>query len=215
MSRQVFLDVETTGLDTNFDRVVEIAVVEVVDRKIGASLQSYVNPPVKVSSGAQAIHGLSTEELAKHPEFREVWPDFEFFIGDDEILIHNAKYDAAILDNELGDFSKRYRITDTLAMSRALRPHKKKHSLDQLCADYKIDSGRGQYHGALQDATALARVWLEMTVQQAGLWGAAGEELKKPPVVLDLSVRPVVVCATAEELEAHRNFMLKHKLEMF
>ncbi len=212
MDRKIFLDVETTGIDTSFDRVIEIGVIEVVDRRLGETLQAYVRPPVRVSEGARGIHGMSTEALEAYPEFREVWPAFELFISDDEILIHNAKFDVAILSNDLPDFGSRYKITDTLALSRSLRPRRKKHNLDQLCADYKIDSGRGEYHGALQDATALARVWLEMTVAQAPL---SLDVVKTATVAVQLDSRPVVVRATAAELEAHRNFMLKHNMPVF
>ncbi|MDE4961600.1 exonuclease domain-containing protein, partial [Francisella tularensis] len=66
MSRQVFIDTETTGFDYKIGtRIIEFGAVEVIDRMItGNNLHFYCNPNYKVEAGALAIHCLTIEFLA-------------------------------------------------------------------------------------------------------------------------------------------------------
>lgn len=73
MSRQVFIDTETTGFDYKIgNRIIEFGAVEVIDRRItGNNLHFYCNPNYKVEAGALAIHGLTNEFLADKPLFED------------------------------------------------------------------------------------------------------------------------------------------------
>lgn len=209
--RKVFLDTETTGLQPGVDKIIEIACVEVVDRKIGRGIQSYVCPPVRVTPGALAIHGLSDEMLSGHKPMRDVWPMFAEFVGDSEVLIHNASFDMAFLRDEVPglSFSK---VTDTVELARSILGPKRKVTLDQLAKNFGIKRMRGQYHGALEDATDLANVWIQMTIGQESF----DMPVKKDPVPIGWNgPRPVVFAATAEELAAHKAFMQRHGMIAF
>jgi DNA polymerase-3 subunit epsilon len=209
--RRVFLDTETTGLQPGIDKIVEVACVEVVGREIREAVQSYVRPPIRVTPGALAVHGLSDDMLAGHPTLLEVWPRFAEFIGDSEVMIHNASFDMAFLRDEVPGlaFSK---VTDTIAVARGILGPKRKLTLDQLSKNYGIKRMRGKYHGALQDATDLANVWLQMTIGQEVLALPAAEE-RKP--VAWVGGRPYVYAATAAELAAHKAFMERHGMMAF
>ena len=92
--RQVVLDTETTGLDiANDHRIIEIAGVELVNRKLTKnSYQVYLNPERTVGQSFK-IHGLSDDFLSDKPSFKDIYQDFLEFIKDSELLIHNAEFD--------------------------------------------------------------------------------------------------------------------------
>ena len=70
--RQIVLDTETTGLEVEQQhRVIEIGCVELVNRRLtGRTYHQYLNPERDIDEGAQQVHGLSRETLAKEPTVR-------------------------------------------------------------------------------------------------------------------------------------------------
>ena len=167
--RRIVLDTETTGLEpTQGHRVIELACVELFDRRpTGRQFHRYLNAGRDSDPAALAVHGITTEFLADKPRFADIADDFLAFVDGAELLIHNAPFDVAFLDAELGMGERAAigtvcRITDTLAMARELHPGKK-NSLDSLCERYGIDNSKRELHGALLDAQLLADVFLAMT----------------------------------------------------
>tara|TARA_Y100000816_G_scaffold17550_1_gene11504 strand:+ start:14302 stop:14982 length:681 start_codon:yes stop_codon:yes gene_type:complete len=174
--RQIVLDTETTGLDiVNEHRIIEIAGVELLNRKLTKkSYQIYLNPERTVGSSFK-IHGLSDDFLSDKPFFKNVYQDFLDFIKDSELLIHNAEFDIGFLNNELklaeldikieDHVSK---ITDTLSIAREKHPGQR-NSLEVLTDRYQITGYDRSYHGALIDSKILADVYLAMTGGQRDL----------------------------------------------
>ena len=182
--RQVVLDTETTGLEwRNGHRVIEIGCVELVNRMLtGRHYHVFLNPEREIDAGAQAIHGISNEFLADKPRFRDVVAEFEAFVGDAELVIHNATFDVGFLNMELG-LLDRPRIdvlcagvADTLRLAKEQNPGKKA-SLNALCERYEIANSHRTLHGALLDAELLAEVYLAMTRGQESLMIALEEAL--------------------------------------
>jgi DNA polymerase-3 subunit epsilon len=179
--RQVVLDTETTGLDpAEGHRIIEIGCVEIVNRRVTERFfHRYLNPERDVDAGALEVHGISSEFLADKPRFADVARELLDFVSDAEVLIHNAAFDVAFVNRELGLATpplgtlERYCVvTDTLSLARQKHPGKK-NSLDALCRQYGVDDSRRELHGALLDAQLLAEVYLAMTGGQATL-GLAG-----------------------------------------
>ena len=174
--RQIVLDTETTGLEfKKGHRVIEIGCVEIINRKTTQRrYHAYLNPEFQIDAAAQAIHGLSNEDLADKPKFAEIAYEFIEFIQGAELLIHNADFDRGFLDNELALIGKpplaelTTRIVDTLKMARDMRPGRR-NSLDVLCKEFSVDNSGRQLHGALLDAELLAEVYLAMTRGQENL----------------------------------------------
>ena len=174
--RQIMLDTETTGLDwRNGDRVIEIGCVELLNRSLtGRHFHVYINPGRSIDAEAVAVHGITEEFLADKPRFAEIVDDFEAFVRDAELVIHNASFDVGFLDNELQLLGRGRLDTlcagviDTLRMAKEQNPGKKA-SLDALCDRYEIDNGHRELHGALLDAELLAEVYLAMTRGQESL----------------------------------------------
>ena len=174
--RQVVLDTETTGLDiANDHRIIEIAGVELVNRRLTKnSYQIYLNPQRAVGRSFK-IHGLSDDFLSDKPLFKDVYKDFLNFIKDSELLIHNAEFDIGFLNHELklADLDIKIedyvsKITDTLSIAREKHPGQR-NSLEVLTDRYQITGYDRSYHGALIDSEILADVYLAMTGGQRDL----------------------------------------------
>jgi DNA polymerase III subunit epsilon len=218
--RQIVLDTETTGLEPSLGhRIIEIGCVELLNRRVtGRTFHRYLNPERDIDLGAEAVHGLQREDLARQPRFAEVADELLEFIAGSELVIHNAEFDVAFLDAELLRAGRRVvmselcRVLDTLVLAREMHPGQR-NNLDALAKRYNVDNSRRELHGALLDARILADVYLAMTGGQGALALtesvsgvaalAAGQvrALVRPPAPLR------VICATAQELRAHRDML--------
>lgn len=180
--REIALDTETTGLNPKSGhRVVEIGCVEMINHvATGEVFHAYVNPQRDMPEEAFRVHGLSEDFLREHPLFAAVADDFLAFIGDDQLVIHNAQFDMGFLNAELERLGKpaldMARATDTVKMARQKFPGAQAN-LDALCRKFGIDNGARDLHGALLDARLLADVYLELNGgRQTGL-GLGSDDL--------------------------------------
>lgn len=174
----VFLDTETTGLGRG-DRVVEIGAVRGGG---GGEFHAYVNPECDVPAGAFRVHGLGNEFLADKPAFGEVAGALCEFIRGRKVVIHNAPFDARMLNYEFGRLGLapiEAVAADVVCSLRYSRQHNAGaggHSLDALCRQFGVDGGgRERYHGALVDARLLARVFFCLVGGGGGEAEAGGE----------------------------------------
>ena len=217
--RQIVLDTETTGLEVEQQhRIIEIGCVELNNRRItGRSFHRYLNPERDIDEGALEVHGLTQERLAKEPTFLQVHTEFLEFIGDAELIIHNAPFDVAFLNAELeriasarrvGDLC---RVLDTLILARQMHPGQR-NSLDALCKRYSVDNSQRDYHGALLDARILAEVYLAMTGGQGSLILSAESDTIRSRALQTFPDRssevPIVVIHASEvETAAHEHIL--------
>jgi DNA polymerase III subunit epsilon len=216
--RQIFLDTETTGLSAaNGDRILELACVELVNRKLTKVNQHfYINPERDSHEEALRVHGITSEFLADKPKFAEIADAFLEFIQGAEVIIHNAPFDLSFLNMELaklgkGEF-KTYvnKVTDTLAMAKELYPGKR-NGLDALCDRLGVDNSSRTLHGALLDAELLADVYINLTRGQDALLIDAGSSSSGGTisgVSADLSnLQLVVLQASDSEATAHEELL--------
>lgn len=214
--RQIFLDTETTGLDpAQGHRVIELAAVEVVNRRItGNRIHQYFNPDRDIDAGAQQVHGISIEDLQDKPRFKDSVREFLDFIKNAELVIHNAPFDVGFLNSELGMIDlgtiKDYcvSVVDTLKMAKDLHPGQR-NNLDALCRRYGVDNSGRTLHGALLDAELLADVYLAMTRGQESLMMEM--DLKTEEVAaatFDRQGALVVLTASEAEAEAHQQYLV-------
>jgi DNA polymerase-3 subunit epsilon len=218
--RQVVLDTETTGLEVEQrHRIIEIGCVELFNRRLtGRTFHQYLNPERDIDLGAQQVHGLTREKLARAPTFLQVHPEFLEFIRDAELIIHNAPFDIAFLNAELARIELAHkvdvlcRVLDTLALARQMHPGQR-NSLDALCKRYSVDNSHREYHGALLDARILAEVYLAMTGGQAMLTLSAESDTARsrarqaaPPRYAD-GARIIVIRPSECEAAAHEHVL--------
>lgn len=212
--RQIVLDTETTGLSwEKGNRVVEIGCVELVERRpTGRTFQRYLNPGREFEAGAQEVTGLTLEFLSDKPRFADVVDDFLEFIGDAELVIHNADFDIGFLDAELAllgaghaRMRERGAVKDSLKLARERYPGQR-NSLDALCRRLGVDNSHRQLHGALLDAQLLAEAYLALTAGQGEIGfasEAAGAGADSAQVLLVAVGERPRVAAAADEVTAH------------
>ncbi len=216
--REIILDTETTGLEpADGHKLVEIGCVELVNAvPTGRTYQQYINPGREVPTEAAAVHGITTSMVKDKPTFAQIYTDFLDFIGDAQLVIHNAAFDMKFINAELTEVGHAAipakRITDTLLIARGKFPGSPA-SLDALCRRFGVDNSNRELHGALLDAQLLAEVYLEMMGgRQHGLGlVSAGDknDASRQTGVSSFSRRqrayrdPRPHAASAEELEKH------------
>jgi DNA polymerase-3 subunit epsilon len=219
--RQIVLDTETTGLDwQRGHRIIEIGCVELLNRRqTGKTWHSYINPERSIDEAAQEIHGISLEDLADKPVFKDISEELLDFLRDAELIIHNAPFDVGFLDNEFRLAGARpisggavASVLDTLSLARQMHPGQR-NSLDALCKRYGVDNARRELHGALIDARLLAEVYLAMTGGQTSLslgTGSAASIASGAAVagrVLRDAIKLPVLRASESELLEHETYL--------
>ena len=161
------LDTETTGFSAaGGDRMVEIACVELIDGfPTGITFHEFFDPQRDSHPSALEVHGLTREFLTGKPLFRAVAPRLLEFLGDAQLVAHNASFDTGFINSELaraGMPALTNRIVDTVALAKQRLGAGAKVSLDDLCRKFGIDLSGREKHGALIDTHLLARVYLEL-----------------------------------------------------
>ena len=168
--KEIILDTETTGLNVkDGHRIVEIGCIELEDLvPTKKTFHCYLNPERRVSEKAFQVHGYSDEFLSKQKKFSEVVDGFLNFIEGKRLVIHNAEFDIAHLNNEMliiGKNKINNEIVDTLVLARDKFPGSP-INLDSLCKRYRIDNSRRTKHTALIDCDLLAKVYINLLDQK-------------------------------------------------
>jgi DNA polymerase III subunit epsilon len=219
MVRQIVLDTETTGFDPfTGDRLVEVGCLEVEDFvPTGRSFHRYIDPCRDMPAGAEKVHGLSAAFLRGKPRFEDadICDALLDFIGDAQIIAHNAAFDRTFLNWELEKAGRvileEVRWIDTLDIARTRFPGAH-NSLDALCKRFKISLADREKHGALIDAQLLAEVYLEL---QGGRERALDLGGVNTAVAVSAAIaaayglrpRPLAPLSTEAERAAHAAFL--------
>ncbi|WP_394132297.1 PolC-type DNA polymerase III [Shewanella maritima] len=157
----VILDFETTGLSPdNGDRAIEIGAVKMVDGKIVDSFQQLMNPGRRVNSFIENYTGISNQMLLNADNCETVMADFADFIGDFNLVAHNASFDKKFLDAEFQRINHCYngKFACSLLLSRRIHQDAPNHKLGTL-VDYHQLPTDGVFHRALADATMTGYLW--------------------------------------------------------
>ena len=168
--KEIVLDTETTGLSVkDGHRIVEIGCIE-LDNLVPTKkkFHCYLNPERKVSEKALKIHGYTDDFLYTQKKFKEIADEFLSFIENKKLIIHNADFDLAHLNNELkiiGMNKINNEVLDTLTLARDKFPGSST-SLDALCKKYRIDNSKRAKHTALIDCDLLSKVYINLIDQK-------------------------------------------------
>lgn len=160
----VVLDFETTGLSpVQGDRAIEIGAVKLENGQVIDRFQALMNPGRRINSFIESYTGISNRMLAVAPPCAQVMTDFADFIGESNLLAHNAAFDTRFLEAELARIDRQVRgeFTCTLLLARRLYQDAPNHKLGTLI-NYKNIAVDGRFHRALFDAEMTAELWLIM-----------------------------------------------------
>ena len=164
---EVYLDTETTGLSfRDGHKIVEIACIETKDLiPTGNVFHRLINPKRNMPDAAFRVHGFSEEFLKEKETFDQVANEFESFIKEKKIIIHNAPFDLGFLNGELSVIKKdkidKKLVIDSLEVARNKFPGTS-NSLDSLCRKFNVDLSRRAKHNALLDCELLREVYINL-----------------------------------------------------
>jgi DNA polymerase-3 subunit epsilon len=181
------VDLETTGGSPAWDRVTEIAVMEIDGFEVTSEWSTLVNPGTTIPAAIQALTGITNDMVAGAPRFAALAEELFERLGGRVFVAHNARFDYGFLRQEFERTGRRFlaKTLCTVRLSRRLYPQHPRHNLDSLIERHGIDC-RAR-HRALGDADA---VWQFLRI-------AAAEH---GPEILAVAARQVAKRAT---LPAH------------
>lgn len=213
--REIVFDTETTGLDNQADRIIEIGCVELENQfPTGRTLHLFINPDGRaVHPDALAIHGITDQFLSDKPVFADLADEITGFFEGASYVAHNANFDMGFLNAEFRRIGlpavDPSLVIDTLALARRRHPMGP-NSLDALCRRYGIDNSHRTKHGALLDAELLTDVYIEMRGGRQAALGLSSNETANQAqetdnVVIEIGERPTQLPdrLSAGDIEAH------------
>ena len=209
--KEIVLDTETTGISVkDGHRVVEIGCIELENlTPTNNKFHCYLNPERRVSEKAFEVHGYSDEFLSTQKKFNEIVDDFLEFIENKRLIIHNAEFDIAHLNNELNLFGKnkiQNEIIDTLTLAREKYPGSQVN-LDALCKRFRIDNSRRTHHTALIDCDLLAKVYINLIDQKEPTLDFKQNLEPEENKNLKTEYYKKVVLPSPDEVEKHKKYL--------
>jgi DNA polymerase-3 subunit epsilon len=174
------IDLETTGAHPSWDRVTEIAVLEVDRGEVTGQWSTLVNPETPIPGAIQAITGITNDMVAGAPRFAELASALHERLDGRVLVAHNARFDYGFLRQEFERAGIRFaaRTLCTVKLSRRLYPEHPRHSLDTLIERHGLEC-RAR-HRALGDAEVLWQ-FLRLAAREHGadVLDAAAKQLAK------------------------------------
>lgn len=148
----VALDIETTGFGKS-DRIIEIGAVvfDPESSSVTGQLETLINPMRNVPEDSTKIHGLRSSDLSLAPTFEEIADDLIAFLGDHEIVAHNADFDLSFLSQEFARVGKLIDFKDIVCTYKLTGQR-----LNVACEEISFEFA---HHSALDDAKASLAVW--------------------------------------------------------
>ncbi len=172
----VAFDLETTGLSSRTDRIIEIGAVILKNGEEIDRFQTFVDPQRSLERRIVDLTGITDAMLTGAPKIEEVLPKFLAFCGDRVLVAHNADFDTGFIRAECARQGLPYRFTvvDTLILAQNLMSHLGKFKLDIVANALSLPEFN--HHRAADDAmtcglilTRLSEKLMEMnlhTIQQ-------------------------------------------------
>lgn len=161
----VCLDCESTGLEPEKDKIVEIAAARFNFDKILQEIESLINPECEIPSTSQEIHKISQEMVADKPKIKEILPDLLKMIDGHILVGHGIGFDIALIAaeakrNQIPCNIQQLRFIDTLRLAR-LYGESPVNSLEQLRKHFNIQPEGA--HRAMSDVTVNIEVFKFLT----------------------------------------------------
>lgn len=216
--REICFDTETTGFNARGDdRITEIGCIELIDMlPTGREFHALVDPQRDIPEKVTQLTGHTLANLRERGAkvFKAQAQDFLDFIGDSQLVAHNADFDRGFINAELEragyEAIAEDRFTDTLQMAREKFPGSPA-SLDALCKRYGVSLASRDKHGAIIDSILLAEVYLQL---KGGRMHSLGLEPEAGPATDSILVpiarqRPTPLQCLSSEAERakHKEFI--------
>lgn len=200
MKRYVAFDVETTGLDSKKDRIIEVGAILFENGHTVETYSSLVNPEVKISKEATTINHITNGMVKKAPTEDIVCKELVKFLGDalheqTPICAHNADFDMSFLSQALmrQGYDAQILCLDTLSLSRKIIPGLSNYKQTTVAKHFNIKNK--QEHRAISDAEVCGEIlWKLLSIKK-------DEEVKKLEILVKSKPSPeeMEVCAFIQD----------------
>lgn len=160
LSDYIVFDIETTGLDSSYDEVIEIGAIKIKNNKIVSKFNNLVKPKNAIDEYITELTGITNEMVKDAPTIEEVLPDFMDYIDNDILIGHNVNFDINFIydnlyRNKLDVLTNNF--IDTMRISRKLLPNLSHHRLIDLARYFEIDTTNN--HRTLKDCEITMNVY--------------------------------------------------------
>ena len=148
----VAFDLETTGLSSRTDKIIEIGAVLMQNGQEIDRFQTFVDPEMKLQKETVELTGITDEMLRGAPKLKDIFPKFLEFVGDRVLVAHNADFDTAFIRGACEKLGYPYSFTsaDTLVLSQNMLPHLNRFKLDVVANALSLPEFN--HHRAADDA---------------------------------------------------------------
>lgn len=157
----IVFDIETTGFNSQAERIIEIGAVKVKNLEMGETFRTFVNPDKPIPERITKLTSITDDMVKDAPSQEEALKKFIEFCGETPVLIaHNAGFDCSFIRAACERYGVKYSFSmiDTVVMSRSMLPNLKKHKLDSVAKELGL--GEFDHHRADEDAKILARIYI-------------------------------------------------------
>lgn len=159
----IVFDIETTGLDSTYDEIIEIGAIKVHNNTIISTFNSLVKPQYEIDEYITELTGITNEMVKDAPTIEEILPDFMKYIGSDILIGHNVNFDINFIYDNL--YRNKYDVItnnfiDTMRIARKLLPELSHHRLIDLANYFEIDSTDN--HRSLKDCEITMEVYEDL-----------------------------------------------------
>lgn len=189
-----FVDLETTGANIVFNRIMEIGIIRVENGKITKKYSKLINPQTQIDPFVETLTGIHLEDLENAPTFYDVKDEILEILKDSIFAAHNVRFDYGFLRNEFKRFDINFtsKHFDTAKLARLLYPKMHHVNLDVIIEKFNIKCK--DRHRAYGDAKAIHDFYKKVKKE------INPEKFDK---VMDLALRrpSVPTSITEEELE--------------
>ena len=179
-----FLDLETSGGNSQRDRITEIGIRFWRAGEVVGEWQTLLNPEARISPFIENLTGISNEMVAVAPRFEEIADELEAQLTGKVFVAHNARFDYGFIKAEYRRLGRLFsaKVLCTVKLSRRLYPEFRRHNMDALIARH--DLARVQRHRAMGDVSAMLAFFEHARAEKGdGLFEVALRELLQRPSI--------------------------------
>ncbi|MEJ2628536.1 MAG: exonuclease domain-containing protein [bacterium] len=170
----VVFDLETTGLSSNEDEIIEIGMIKIKEGKVTETYNQLFDPGIPIPENITRLTGITPTDCSGQPFLKDRISDIMDFMDSDFVVAHNADFDVSFLNAALIKYAfpqkKIYpeKIIDTLDLSRFLLYHLHNHTLRSLSDHFVLEGNPS--HRALDDAKACGLIFIRLVELCLVLW---------------------------------------------
>lgn len=204
----VAVDLETTGLRPDRDRILEIGACKVIHGQVTERFSSFVDPQIGIPQKIQDLTGITPDMVAGERTIEQVLPEFIEFCQDMDLLGHNILFDYSFLKNQAfqRDITFEKQGIDTLKIARGMLPQLESRCLGSLCEYFSIELTHA--HRAFDDALAAHHLFEKLKENVA-------EEYLKLFTFQQLMYKPKKQSPITVSQKAYLNDLMKyHRIDM-